>query len=333
MIIQENKSLKHFNTFGIEVTARYFAEVHTLEALQSLLSQYNNPFILGGGSNILFTKNIDALVIHNAIKGIEKIDENEHHVFLRVGAGENWHAFVLYCLDHHYAGVENLSLIPGTVGAAPIQNIGAYGVEIKDSLVSVEALSRSNPQAPIRHFSNTDCQLGYRDSIFKSTLKNQYVITHVTLQLNKKPVFHIDYGAIREKLTGTALSIRAISNAVIAIRQEKLPDPTKIGNAGSFFKNPLISQEKFLSLQKIHPKMPYFSEESNKVKIPAGWLIEQCGFKGKRFGDIGVHEHQALVLVNYGHASGLAIKALSEEIQRVVLEKFGLSLQSEVNIC
>ena len=331
MIIQENKSLKSFNTFGIDATARYFAEVHTIEALQTLLRQHQSPLILGGGSNILFTKNNDNLVIRNCIVGIEKIDETDDHVFLKIGAGENWHQLVLYCIQHNYAGIENLSLIPGTVGASPIQNIGAYGVELKDSLETVEARFIASPTE--KHlFSNKDCEFGYRDSIFKNTLKNKVVITHVTLKLAKKPTFHLDYGAIRDRIKNKPLSIKTISDAIIAIRQEKLPDPKVIGNAGSFFKNPVVPATLFSSLQKDYPTMPHFPEEGGDVKIPAGWLIEQCGFKGKRFGDVGVHEHQALVLVNYGNASGLAIKNLSEEIQRVVFEKFKIILKSEVNI-
>jgi UDP-N-acetylmuramate dehydrogenase len=329
MIVLENHSLKNFNTFGIDVTARYFAEVQTVDQLQTLLKHHASPLILGGGSNVLLTKNSDRLVIHNGIKGIDKLDENHDHVFLKIGAGENWHAFVLYCLEHDYAGVENLSLIPGTLGATPIQNIGAYGVEIKDVLVSVDAIDMQGNHLT---FSNEDCQFGYRDSIFKHTLKDKVVITHVTLKLNKNPVFHVDYGAIRDKLKDQPLSIQAISNAIIQIRQEKLPDPKHIGNAGSFFKNPVISAEKFSVLQQKHPKMPYFLERNGDVKIPAGWLIEQCGFKGKRIGNTGIHEHQALVLVNFGNATGAEIKALSENIQSTVQEAFDISLTTEVNI-
>ena len=330
MIIQENKSLKSFNTFAIDVTARYFAEVHAIDEFQTLLTHYQSPLILGGGSNVLFTKNTDNLVIRNCILGIEKIDETDDHVFLKIGAGENWHQLVLYCIHNNYAGIENLSLIPGTVGASPIQNIGAYGVELKDVLESVEGLEipSSTPFLKTRE----ECELGYRDSIFKNTLKNKVVITHVTLKLAKKPTFHLDYGAIRDRIKNKPLSIKAISDAIIAIRQEKLPDPKVIGNAGSFFKNPVVPATLFSSLQKDYPKMPYFPEESGYVKIPAGWLIEQCGFKGKRLGDVGVHEHQALVLVNYGNATGLAIKSLSEEIQELVFEKFKIKLKSEVNI-
>ncbi|MDP1573351.1 MAG: UDP-N-acetylmuramate dehydrogenase [Coxiellaceae bacterium] len=334
MIIQENSSLKSFNTFGIAVTARYFAKAHSVEALQTLLTHYQSPLILGGGSNILFTKNVAGLVIHNCISGIEKVAETDDHVFLKIGAGENWHQLVLYCIKNNYAGIENLSLIPGTVGAAPIQNIGAYGVELKDVLECVAGLEIS-PTALLStpfFIRGDDCEFGYRDSIFKRALKNKVVITQVTLRLNKKPVFHLEYGAIRDKIQDKPLSIKTISDAVIAIRQEKLPDPKLIGNAGSFFKNPIISAALFSSLQTDYPNIPFFQEANGDVKIPAGWLIEQCGFKGKRFGDIGVHEHQALVLINYGGGTGLAIKELSKTIQETVFRRFKILLNTEVNI-
>lgn len=331
-IIQENVSLQHLNTFGIEATARYFAEVQTIETLQDLLSQHPNPFILGGGSNILFINDIERLVIHNQIKGIVKIEETSDHVLLKTGAGENWHQLVLHCLKNNYAGVENLSLIPGTVGAAPIQNIGAYGVELKDVFHSVDYIEFKNPKK-IHTFSVEDCQFGYRDSVFKHALKNKVVITHVTLRLNKKPIYTIDYGALKDLLKDKVLSIKSISDAVITIRQSKLPDPKILGNAGSFFKNPVIAKEQFEKLHQQYPKMPYFPDENDHVKIPAAWLIEQCGFKGKRFGNIGIHAQQALVIVNYGHGLGKEIKKLSEEIQAVVKNRFKISLNTEVNIC
>ena len=333
-IIEENKSLKALNTFGIAVTARYFVTVQSVAQLETVLCNHPSMplLILGGGSNILFTQDFDGLLIHNKIMGIEKIDEDEHHVFLKVAAGENWHQLVLYCIEHHYAGIENLSLIPGTVGAAPIQNIGAYGVELKDTLHTVAFLEKNNNEYHHRVLSNPECEFGYRDSIFKHALKNKIIITHVTFRLNKKPVFHVEYGAIKEKIKSKPLSIKTISDAVIQIRQEKLPDPAVIGNAGSFFKNPIIAESLFLSLQKNNPKMPYFKEANATIKIPAGWLIEQCGFKGKRFGDVGVHEHQALVLVNYGKGTGDQIKKLAELIQKTVFEKFQIALMTEVNI-
>ncbi|OGT48219.1 MAG: UDP-N-acetylenolpyruvoylglucosamine reductase [Gammaproteobacteria bacterium RIFCSPHIGHO2_12_FULL_38_11] len=344
--IEENKSLKSLNTFGIITNARYFVTIHTVSALKMLLadSRWESipKLILGGGSNILFTRDFDGLVIHNAISGIEKINENADHVFLKIGAGENWHKIVLYCIKNNYAGIENLSLIPGTMGAAPIQNIGAYGVELKDVLYSVEGweippvlLPQNRPpfsKGVFISMAMSECEFGYRDSIFKHALKNKVIITHVTLRLNKKPHFHTEYGAIKELIKNKPLSIKAISDAVIKIRREKLPDPKIIGNAGSFFKNPIISEEQFLLLQKKYPTVPHFTEENAHIKIPAGWLIEQCGLKGKRFGNVGVHEHQALVLINYGNGTGDEIKQLSEHVQATVFEKYGIELMTEVNI-
>lgn len=335
LIIEENKSLKHLNTFGIDVKARYFAHCHTVSELQTLLSEWSSKpvFILGGGSNIVFTKNVDGLVIQNSILGIEKINEDDEQVLIKAGAGENWHQFVLYCIENNYAGVENLSLIPGTVGAAPIQNIGAYGVELKDvfeNAAYIKMGSGIGNRESVIH--NHECHFGYRDSIFKNDLKNQAIITHVTFKLNKKPIFHTEYGAIKELIKDKSLSIKTISDAVIKIRQEKLPDPKVIGNAGSFFKNPIVDENFFLAIQKKYPKIPHFSEKNEKVKIPAAWLIEQCGLKGKRFGNVGVHEYQALVLVNYGTGSGADIIQLSEHIQKTVREKFEIELTTEVNV-
>lgn len=332
--MKEHASLKQHNTFRVDASARYFTSIHSVSALQVILSneKYNAIpcFILGSGSNILFTKEVEGLVIHNQIVGIEKIDENNDHVFLKIGAGENWHQLVLYCIANNYAGIENLSLIPGTVGAAPIQNIGAYGVELTEVLLEVHAIDLANNT--LRIFKNAECEFGYRNSIFQHALKNKFIITHVILQLNKKPIFHLEYGAMKEKLNGKNISIKSISDAIIHIRQEKLPDPKNIPNAGSFFKNPILSEALFLSLQKKYPDMPHFKEKNNYIKIPAAWLIEQCGFKGKRFGNVGVHEHQALVLVNYGGATGLEIKKLSESIQQTVQEKFKIQIVTEVNI-
>lgn len=334
IMIENNKSLKPHNTFGINAKASYFASIEHSDELHTLLSdsQWKNTakLILGGGSNILLTQDFDGLVIHNRILGIEKIKEDSEHVYLKVGAGENWHQFVLHCVDHHYAGIENLSLIPGTVGASPIQNIGAYGVEIKDYIEEVHTLSVDNQKPQV--FKNEACMFGYRDSIFKQKLKNKQVITHVVFRLNKTPVFHIHYGSIKEKLNNSELSIKKISDAIIKIRQEKLPNPSVIGNAGSFFKNPVIPGKIFSDLQKQYTDMPHFDEGNEHVKIPAAWLIEQTGFKGKRFGNVGVHVHQALVLVNYGEGTGNQIKQLSDEIQKTVKEKFNIQLMTEVNI-
>lgn len=334
---KKNFSLKPYNTFAIDANAEYFLSVRSVDELHSVLRDTSWTFtpklILGEGSNILLTQDFKGLVIHNQIGGIERLDESKDAIYLKIGAGENWHQFVLFCIENNYAGVENLSLIPGTMGAAPIQNIGAYGVELKDCLVSVDTISieENKPYT----FNNAECEFAYRDSIFKNKLKNKYIITSVTLRLNKNPIFHVEYGAIQEVLkknNPSPLSIKMISDAIISIRQQKLPDPKKIGNAGSFFKNPIIKKNIFLDLQKKFPTIPYFLEMNGCIKIPAAWLIESCGFKGKRFGNVGVHEHQALVLVNNGNGTGFEIKALSEKIQKSVLDKFGIELMTEVNI-
>ncbi|HEY4336630.1 MAG TPA: UDP-N-acetylmuramate dehydrogenase, partial [Puia sp.] len=289
--------------------------------------------ILGGGSNILFTKDFGGLVLKNNIRGIELIREDEHHVYVRVGAGENWQGFVEYCLQRNWAGVENLSLIPGSVGATPMQNIGAYGVEIKEVFYELEAWSLEENK--VYSFSLNDCELGYRDSVFKQRYRGKFVILNVVYRLNKIPKFNIAYGAIREELDQMdvgQLSIQAISEAVINIRRSKLPDPAKIGNAGSFFKNPVVGADRFVQLQSSFPGIAGFPNSGGTVKLAAAWLIEQCGWKGYRKGDAGCHERQALVLVNYGQASGAEILALSEEIATSVRTKFGVGLEREVNI-
>lgn len=336
-IVQENISLRSYNTFGVNYRAKFFVDVLDHATLQTILTgiqwKKEPKLILGDGSNILLTHDFNGLVIHNKIPGITLHHENTDHVWIQVGAGENWHQLVLHCIQNNYAGVENLSLIPGTVGAAPIQNIGAYGIELKETLDEIHTISIDGKQHQI--FKNADCQFGYRDSIFKNELKNQYVITQVTLRLNKKPRFHIEYGAIRDtlqKMNIQNLSIKAMSDAIVHIRQEKLPDPKKIGNAGSFFKNPMVSQTILSSLQKQFPTMPFFMEKNQLVKIPAAWLIEQCGWKGKRFDHVGVHEKQALVLINDGNGTGQELKKLGEAIQASVFEKFGIALKTEVNI-
>lgn len=337
--IQENAQLKHLNTFGIDVKARYFAIIQSPNELRSLLSQklFNETpkLILGDGSNILFTQNYDGLVIKNAIKGIQTISEDDDHVWLKIGAGENWHDFVIHCIQQGYGGIENLSLIPGTVGAAPIQNIGAYGVELCNIFSELEAMNLKD--CTFRTFTHEECQFGYRDSVFKNLYKDQYIILSVVLRLDKKPKFNIDYGNIQETLQSMEvkdLSIKAISDAVIHIRRSKLPNPKELGNAGSFFKNPLIPQAHFSELKKNFPSMPFFSiENSDSIKIPAAWLIEQCGFKGKRVGDAGVHDKQALVLVNYNASNGADILELAQKIQQSVQEKFNVQLTPEVRVC
>ncbi|MDP9230793.1 MAG: UDP-N-acetylmuramate dehydrogenase [Bacteroidota bacterium] len=342
MQIQENFSLKPYHTFRIDVKARYFSAFTNIDDLVQLtttdprLTTHDSrlmTFILGGGSNILFTKNYDGLVAKNEIMGIEKIKEDNEHVYIRSGAGENWHQFVLYCIQNNYSGVENLSLIPGCVGATPMQNIGAYGVEVKEIFYELEAFHQNDKG--IIKFGLSDCEFGYRDSIFKHRYKNQFVILNVTYRLNKKPNFNTSYGAIEDELKKMGvneLNIRVISQAVINIRSSKLPDPSIIGNAGSFFKNPEVSNEKFEKLKTQFLNIVGYKNINDTVKLAAAWLIEQCGWKGYRRGDAGVHPKQALVLVNYDNASGSDIYDLSEEILQSVKEKFGVVLEREVNV-
>ena len=335
MQIVENFSLKPHNTFGIDVKARHFAVFKNTDELSEILNQNlrRSPFILGGGSNILFTRDIDGLVLKNEIKGIEELHEEKEHVFVKARAGENWHGFVMYCIDHNWAGIENLSLIPGNVGASPIQNIGAYGVELDDVFLSLEAFHLK--ERKVYTFTNADCEFGYRDSIFKNRYKNDFAIVSVTFQLRKKPIFHTGYGAITEELEKAGvkeLTIKAISDAVIKIRSSKLPDPKQIPNAGSFFKNPEISNEKYEELKKMFPEIVAYPLAKGTVKLAAGWMIEQCGWKGYRNGDAGVHAKQALVLVNYEKASGKEIFELSEQVLQSVNKKFGVLLEREVSI-
>jgi UDP-N-acetylmuramate dehydrogenase len=337
MMIQENISLKSYNTFGIDVRAKYFASFRSVEELAELLNYKplitKSKLILGGGSNILFTKNYDGLVLKNEVKAIEIIKEDEHCVYIRVGAGENWHQFVLHCLQYNLGGVENLSLIPGNVGASPMQNIGAYGVEIKDVFYDLEALHLKDKKA--HTFTLNDCEFGYRESVFKKKYKNQFVITSVTFRLHKQPVFNTTYGAINQELENMGvkkLSIQAISQAVINIRSSKLPDWKIIGNAGSFFKNPIIEEHKFHELKRMFPNMVAFPSGERFTKLAAGWLIEQCGWKGYRDGDAGCYTKQALVLVNYGNAKGDEVYKLSEKIIQSVKKKFGVELEREVNV-
>jgi UDP-N-acetylmuramate dehydrogenase len=335
--IKHNISLKAYNTFGIDASARLFATFSSLTQLESLLAfrkELNlDLLILGGGSNILLIKDYDGLVLKNELKGVEVVNEDKDYLYIRAGAGENWHQFVMYCVSRGYAGVENLSLIPGNIGASPMQNIGAYGVEVKDIFHELEAY-HVNEQQLTRFYLN-DCAFGYRDSVFKNKYKGQFVITSVTYRLNKVPSFNITYGAIRQELDKMGiidLSIEAISKAVIEIRNSKLPDPKIIGNAGSFFKNPVVEVSKFRSLEEEYPGMPSFPAGEGYIKVPAGWLIEQCGWKGFRKGDAGCYSKQALVLVNYGSAGGGEVYALSQDIISSVEDKFGIQLEREVNI-
>lgn len=335
MNIVKNQSLKAFNTFGIEAKADSFIAFQSKEDLINLLKDTNQDLlVLGGGSNILFTRDFKGLVLKNEIKGTEVIKESENQVLVKFGAGENWHQCVVNSIEQSWGGIENLSLIPGTIGAAPMQNIGAYGVEIKELFHSLTAVEIATQE--LKTFSKADCNFGYRESIFKNRLKNQYIITDVTLQLTTgNHNLNTSYGAIKDTLAANNVhhpTIKDISEAVINIRKSKLPDPTVIGNAGSFFKNPTIDQLDFEALTLEFPEMPGYVISETEVKVPAGWLIENCGWKGKRQGDIGVHKNQALVLVNYGDGNGEDIKLLSQEIQASVVNKFGIELSTEVNI-
>ena len=334
MHILENISLKPYNTFGIDVEARYFTTFSSMDELAELLDfkQAMPHIILGGGSNILLTKNVNALVEKNELTGINITAGNADFVYVKSAAGENWHQFVLYCIANNLAGVENLSLIPGSVGASPMQNIGAYGVDINDVFHELEAWHIADKKMVT--FSIADCNFGYRESVFKHTYRGQFVITSVTFRLNKQPVFHTGYGAIAQELEKMGvhnLSIKAISDAVIRIRQSKLPNPAEIGNAGSFFKNPTIPMEQYEKLQETFPAMVAYPT-TNGMKLAAGWMIEQCDWKGYRKGDAGCHARQALVLVNYGNAKGEDIYNLSSEIVQSVHDKFGILLEREVNI-
>jgi UDP-N-acetylmuramate dehydrogenase len=336
MVIENNKSLKEFNTFGIQATAKKFVAAHSLDELKEVLANKDlaDIFVLGGGSNMLLTGDLNKTVLHIALKGITKVYEDDTHIHLNVNAGENWHSFVMYCVENNYGGVENLSLIPGSVGAAPIQNIGAYGVELKDVFVRCTALNVKTLEEET--FDVKDCEFGYRSSVFKEKYKGKYIITAVVLRLTKK-VHHINtaYGAIEQELQKMAVvnpTIESVSKAVIAIRQSKLPNPKILGNSGSFFKNPVVGLQEFEKFSRLFPEAPFYKVTETSFKIPAGWLIEQAGFKGKRFGDAGIHEKQALVLVNHGNATGQEILDLAKRIQREVQEKFGISIEPEVNI-
>ena len=334
MNIEENISLKNYNTFGIDVTAKRFICIDSVYQLQELLKVEKDIFLISGGSNMLLTKDIEKLVVHIDIKGVSIDQENENEVFLTVNAGENWHEFVLWCVDNNYGGLENLSLIPGNVGTCPIQNIGAYGVEVKDTITKVETLHIETSK--LVQFSNEECKFGYRNSIFKNEVKGKYIITSVSFKLTKQNHnFNTSYGAIETELTSKNIAkpnLKNISDAVIAIRKSKLPDPKEIGNSGSFFKNPVITKAHFLTLQKTYPEIPSYIISENQVKVPAGWLIEKAGFKGKRFGDFGVHKKQALVLVNYNNATGKDIYNLAETIQKEIKSKFEIKLEIEVNV-
>ncbi len=336
MHIKSNISLKPYNTFGIDVMAKHFVSVTSLPELKSVLKLEDFPekLILGGGSNMLLTKPIEALVIHVDLKGISIVSEDSSSAMVKSEAGENWHEFVLWCLHKDFGGLENMSLIPGNVGTSPIQNIGAYGVELKDHFVSCEALNLETLE--MKTFNKEECAFDYRNSIFKQKAKGKYIITSVIFKLTKNNhQFRTNYGAIKTQLETMNVkdpTIQDISKAVISIRESKLPDPKKIGNSGSFFKNPVIPLEDFKALLINFPDAPSYIVSKNEVKVPAGWLIEKAGFKGKTFGNYGVHKNQALVLVNYGDAKGENILALSKLIQKTIYRIFNISIETEVNI-
>lgn len=336
MEILTNFSLKNYNTFGIEAKAKQFVSVHSVEELKTVLKE--NPaqqkFILGGGSNMLLTQDIDALTIHVDIKGKRIIEQTEDHVWVEAKAGENWHEFVLWTISQDFGGLENMSLIPGNVGTTPIQNIGAYGTEIKDTFVLCEAVNIATLE--LKKFTKEECKFGYRESIFKNEAKGHYIIVSVVFKLTKqKHKINISYGDIAAELAKKDIvtpTLKEVSNAIIAIRQSKLPDPKELGNSGSFFKNPIIPKSDFERIHLLHPEMPSYTVSETEVKVPAGWLIEKAGFKGKRFGDAGIHKNQALVLVNYGNATGQDILNVSKDIQKTVKELFDIEIEAEVNV-
>lgn len=336
MELKTDFSLKNYNTFGIEAKAKQFVAVHSIAELKTVLEQYptQKKFVLGGGSNMLLTQDIDALVIHVDLKGKKIIKETEEFVWVESQAGENWHEFVLWTIHQNFGGLENMSLIPGNVGTTPVQNIGAYGTEIKDTLQSCEAIAIANQE--IKTFTKIECNFGYRESIFKNEVKDQYIITSVVFKLTKKNhKINISYGDIKGELAKSNIenpSLIDVSNAVIAIRQGKLPDPKELGNSGSFFKNPILLKSDFDKIHQKFPEIKFYEISESQVKIPAGWLIEQAGFKGKRFGDAGIHKNQALVLVNYGNATGLEILNVSKNIQKTIFKIFGIHIEAEVNV-
>ncbi len=337
MEIKENYPLRGLNTFGLEVSARYFIDIKStddaIRFLHSGMQRNEKTLILGGGSNILFTHDYDGLVIKVSIPGIHVVRENDHFYWVKAGGGVVWNDLVEACINADFGGIENLSLIPGSVGAAPVQNIGAYGVELKDTFEALEAIELESGEK--RYFRKEECHFEYRDSIFKNELKDKYLITNIVLRLHKKPILNTAYGQIEKKLKETGkdkFTIRDVSEAIIALRRSKLPDPHELGNAGSFFKNPVIDHDLFAKIHKSFPDIPHYPEGENKFKIPAAWLIEQSGFKGKKHKGAAVHVNQPLVLINYDHATGRDIVELSKQISEKVHENFGILLEPEVRI-
>ena len=335
MILEQNCSLKPYNTFGIEASAEKFIRIYNESTIQDILKNKYQPIkILGGGSNILLTQNVKSYVLKNEIKGINIISEDDDNVIVEAGAGEEWHQFVMWTLSHQLGGLENLSLIPGTVGAAPMQNIGAYGIEQESCFVSLSAINLTD--GSLVQFDKKDCHFGYRESVFKNECKDNFFITRVQYRLKKHPhILHLEYGAIQDMLKSKNIispTIRDVSAAIIEIRKSKLPDPAVIGNAGSFFKNPVVNITLYQTLKLKYPEIPSYKVNDEEVKIPAGWLIEKTGYKGKIYGNIGVHKDQALVIVNFGGGQGVDIKNLSTEIQKTVFDIFSINIHPEVNI-
>ena len=333
--IQQNISLKPYNTFGIDANALYLCDCQTEKDLTEILNdpayKQVNKLVLGGGSNVLFTKDFNGLIILNSIKGKEIIDENDNTIILRVGAGEDWDELVEYTVKNDWAGLENLSYIPGSVGASPIQNIGAYGEEVKNTINEVETIDLQTLKKI--NYKNEDCQFGYRNSIFKHELKGKVIITHVTFKLNKQHIFNLNYGALNETVSQKGeITLENIRDSIIEIRKSKLPEPEELGSAGSFFKNPIIEADQYKQLQQNFPNIPAYQLSENEFKVPAGWLIDQLGWKGYKEGDAGVHDKQALVLVNYGNATGNQIYSLSQKIIQSVKEAYGIELEYEVNV-
>jgi len=334
MKIEKHTSLLPYNTFGIDVKADFFIEYESASDLQDVLKseivRNNRTLHIGGGSNLLFMHDFKGVILHSAIHSIQKVNEDANSIYLEVGSSVNWDDFVGCCVENGWGGVENLSLIPGEVGASAVQNIGAYGVEVKEVIVEVNTVEIET--ACFKAFMNEDCRYGYRDSIFKNELKGKYIITSVLFRLNKNPEFRLKYQHLEDEVIKSgALNLSNIRKTIIHIRESKLPDPKITGNAGSFFMNPVIPKEQFLALQVLYPQIPHYFDSETSEKIPAAWLIDQCGWKGKHIGNAGVHEKQALVLVNLGGATGAEIVFLAEQIQQSVKVKFGIELKPEVN--
>ncbi len=337
MALKKDISLKPYNTFGVDAKARYLFEIKSVSELKDaigfLKKKKHSVFVLGGGSNVLFANNFRGVILLNRIRGMKLVDENDDFLLLKVAGGETWPELVDFCVSNNWGGIENLSLIPGTAGAAPIQNIGAYGVEVKEVITSVEAVDLLTGE--VRVFANRDCAFSYRSSIFKTTKKGRYFVTHVTFKLNKKPRVNLDYTPLKKAFEGrdkSTISVKEVSDAVKKIRRSKLPDPLEKGNAGSFFKNPVVDEEMLNRLKAQFPDIPSYSVSRNRFKLAAGWLIEQAGWKGKRFGDAGVCATQALVIINHGNASGIDIAGLAAEIRISVQKQFDVKLEFEVRI-